>query len=416
MTKDLPRILLVSEASLDQERTGLNRTLLNLFVGYPPERFMIYTIQSSHRDYPTPPPLDKNIAAFPESFLPYINNRLGLVINPLIRFINFQLLDWLPIYEQAKLEDFSPEIVLICPVGIPALLVGYKVAQLFKVPFIPYFMDDWVTNNHQRWLSGGLQSLCHKVLEESSAWLMISSQLEKRLVQKFQLPLKRSQIVHNPVDLSNKTFPDFKLHSGKVFRIVYAGSIWAMHYDAIAVVAEAIYGLRCNGVDIELVLYTDQCFWNNYQTNWQKWEVIYGSKIPYDQLNQYLQKAKLLLVASSFLPEMADFTSSSVQTKLTDYMVSGTPILACGPTYSACNQFIKDWNCGLVCETNEVAVIQKLLLKQMENSTELESLARNAFAVVSNHFDANKVRANLYEFIQETTEDRLISNQNHNNI
>ena len=189
-----------------------------------------------------------------------------------------------------------------------------------------------------------------------------------------------------------------------------------MHYDAIAVVAEAIYGLRCNGVDIELVLYTDQCFWNNYQTNWQKWEVIYGSKIPYDQLNQYLQKAKLLLVASSFLPEMADFTSSSVQTKLTDYMVSGTPILACGPTYSACNQFIKDWNCGLVCETNEVAVIQKLLLKQMENSTELESLARNAFAVVSNHFDANKVRANLYEFIQETTEDRLISNQNHNNI
>jgi glycosyltransferase involved in cell wall biosynthesis len=404
MTKDLPRILLVSEASLDQERTGLNRTLLNLFAGYPPERFMIYAPQASHRDYPTPPPLDKNIAAFPESFLPYINNRLGLVINPLIRYINFQLLDWLPIYEQAKLANFSPEIVLICPVGIPALLVGYKVSRLFKVPFISYFMDDWVTNNHQRWLSGGLQSLCHKVLEESSAWLMISSQLEKRLVQKFQLPFKRSLIVHNPVDLSNKIFPEPTPHTEKTFRVVYAGSIFSMHYDAIAVVAEAIYELRCSGVDIELVLYTDQSFWNNYQTSWQKWEVIYGSKIPYDQLNQYLQKAKLLLVASSFLPEMADVTSSSVQTKLTDYMVSGIPILACGPTYSACNQFVKTWNCGSVCETNQVSVVKDTLLRQIQNYSALLAFAKNAFEIVQEHFEVSRVRVKLYEFIKQTAQ------------
>jgi hypothetical protein len=37
--KDLPRLLLVSEASLDSQRTGLNRTLLNLFAEYPADRF-----------------------------------------------------------------------------------------------------------------------------------------------------------------------------------------------------------------------------------------------------------------------------------------------------------------------------------------------------------------------------------------
>jgi glycosyltransferase involved in cell wall biosynthesis len=265
-------------------------------------------------------------------------------------------------------------------------------------------MDDWVTNNHQRWLSGGLQSLCRKVLEESSAWLMISSQLEKRLVQKFQLPFKRSLIVHNPVDLSNKTFPEPIPHTEKTFRVVYAGSIFSMHYDAIAVVAEAIYELRCSGVDIELVLYTDQSFWNNYQTSWQKWEVIYGSKIPYDQLNQYLQKAKLLLVASSFLPEMADVTSSSVQTKLTDYMVSGTPILACGPTYSACNQFVKTWNCGSVCETNQVSVVKDTLLRQIQNYSALLAFAKNAFEIVQEHFEVSRVRVKLYEFIKQTAQ------------
>jgi glycosyltransferase involved in cell wall biosynthesis len=412
MKKDLPRLLLVTEASLSQERTGHNRTLINLFEDYPKDRFMLYASDKSIKNNPPSPSFKDGVVSFKEQPISYISNRLGRFINPFLTIINHQIIDFFPLDNQNKIVDFKPEVILICPNASVDLIVGYKVTQLFDIPFLIYFMDDWGELWHTEWLTGNIQSIYKYILEKASGWLMISPELEKRKIERYKVFPLRSLIVHNPVDLSNKTFPKSISHTEKTFRVVYAGSIFAMHYDAIAVVAEAIYELRCSGVDIELVLYTDQSFWNNYQTSWQKWEVIYGSKIPYDQLNQYLQKAKLLLVASSFLPEMAGFTNSSVQTKLTDYMVSGTPILACGPTYSACNQFIKDWNCGLVCETNDVPVIQKLLLKQMQNSTELESLARNAFTVVSNHFEANKVRSNLYEFIRETTEHRLISNHN----
>jgi glycosyltransferase involved in cell wall biosynthesis len=400
MEKELPRLLLVSEASLSQEGTGINRTLVNLLEGYPSDRLMLYTPDQNLKNNPTAPQFAKNVAAFPQEFLPSLNNRVGSWINPLISSLNHQLIDILPLANYAQIAEFSPEIILICPNGSLGLLMGYKVIQYFDVPFLIYFMDDWVVLNHKRWLSGNVQSVCHSVLQQASGWLMISNQLEKNLIERYKIKPERSLIVHNPVDLSHKTFPDFKPQSEETFRIVYAGAIWPMHYDAVAVVAEAIHVLRCSGVNIELVLHTAPSFWNFYQQNWEKWEVTYGSLIPYNELNQYLQKANLLLVASSFLPENSHLTSSSVQTKLTDYMASGRPILSCGPGYAACNLFVKNWNCGLVCEANQVEAIQEILLKQIQDPSDMYVLAKNAFEVVQNHFEVSKVRSKLCEFIK----------------
>ena len=403
MKKELPRLLLVSEASLDRERTGLNRTLLNLLEDYPVDRFMLYTPKESLKNFPTSPPLNQNIAVFPERFIPQMNNRFGTLLNPIFQTINFQLLDWLPLVEQEKIAAFSPQVILICPVGTLGLLMGYKVAQSLRCPFITYFMDNWAAFNHLRWFSGNVQQLCHFVLKQASGWLMISSQLEKQLMKQYQIVPKRSHIVHNPVNIRNKKLPDFVPYTSETFKIVYAGAIWPMHYDAIAVVAEAIYELRQSGVNIELILHTPLNFWHLYQKSWETWEVTYGSLIPYEQLNDYLQKANLLLVASSFLPEYAHMISSSVQTKLTDYMASGKPILTCEPSYGACNEFIKTWKCGVVCETNQITKIKEILLEQLQNTSELYQLAKNGFEVVNNHFETNIVRNKLYDFIQKST-------------
>ncbi|MHC5725604.1 MAG: glycosyltransferase family protein [Nostoc sp.] len=401
MEKNLPRLLLVSEVSLSQEGTGINRTLVNLLEDYPADRLMLYAPDQSLRNDPTAQRFQKNVIAFPEQFLPYQNNRLAPWINPLIASSNYQLFDWLSLANYDKIADFAPELILICPNGPLALVIGYKVIQSFDSPFLIYFMDDWVAFNHTRWLTGNIQSVCRSVLQQAAGWLMISPQLEKELAQQYKITPKRSLIVHNPVDLSNKIFPHSTPHSGKTFRIVYAGAIWTMHYDAIAVVAEAIYELRCDGVDVELVFYTGTTFWDLYKESWEAWEVNYGSLIPYEELNQYLQLADLLLVASSFMPEYAHITRTSVQTKLTDYMASGRAIFACGPTYSACNHFVKTWNCGLVCETNQLAQVKEILLNQIQNIDKLEILGKHGFAVVHEYFESGRVRSNLYNFIQE---------------
>ncbi|WP_052055446.1 glycosyltransferase [Myxosarcina sp. GI1] len=397
---DLPRLLIVSEATLSEDSRGANRTLANLFENYPRDRLMVYAPAEQLKNEPTSTRLASRSNSFKGSFLPPVRNRLGKFINPLITAINLQLLDWLPIENRESLEDFRPEVILICPITTRCLLMGYKVAMYFDCPFAIYFMDDWIATDRTSWLSSGVQKLSDWLLAESTGWLMISEQLQDSLSKRYQIVPQQSEIVHNPVDLSDKQTPDFEISQATTFKVLYAGSIFAMHYDAIAVIAEAIYHLRQEGKDIELVLHTSEKFWQQYQDSWHKWQVTKGGFIPYEQLNQCLQQGNLLLVASSFLPEHKYMTNSSVQTKITDYMASGTPIFASGPNYSACNNFIKKHDCGLVCETNKVSEVKKYLLEQISNQQLNQKYAATAFKVLEEKFEKQRVSQRLYEFIK----------------
>lgn len=398
MATDLPRILIVSEASLSKEGMGVNRTLFNLFENYPSERLMLFAPEKSLKYQPTAPPFNQQVVPFIDSYLPSVKNRIGKLVNPLLTAVNCQLLDWLPIPNRKSLEAFAPEVILICPITFSSLIMGYKLTQHFQCPSFIYLMDDWLKNVTLWWLSGNVQTVGYQLLKDSAGWLMISEQLEAELSHRYELVPQHSLIVHNPVDLSGKKLPNEVTQREGTFRVVYAGSIWPMHYDALAAVAEAIFELRCDGQDIELVLYTDQGFWDFYKTKWEYWQVVYGSLIPYNELDSHLKKADLLLVATSFLPENSHMVRSSVLTKLTDYMAAGRPILSCGPDYSACNHFLKKWDCGLVCETNKVPEIKEIIIKQMQNRSD-QTLAKLAWETLNNNFEKSKVTTKLYQFI-----------------
>ena len=400
MTRDLPRMLLVSEVAFSEESKGASRTLLNLFENYPANQLALFSPMQSASSASL---LGQHSFSFPEGYLPPLYGRyapIGKFLNPLINSTNLQLLEWLPIPQKEKLEAFSPEVILICPISPSCLLMGQKLYKHFGIPFLIYFMDDWMATDHPQWLSSSVQTLTYQLLREAAGWLMISEPLQETLSKRYQLEPKQSMVVHNPVDLSGKKPPDEEIPNTGTFRIVYAGSIWPMHYDAVAAIAEAVFQLRRDGKDIELILHTDQYFWNTYEDKWQNWEVTNGLSIPYQELDSYLKRANLLLVASSFLPEQSFMTSSSVQTKITDYMAAGRPILSCGPDYSACNKFIKKCDCGLVCETNQVPIIKDFLVEQMNNSYANQRFAKTAFEVLQNNFEKYKVTQQLYQFIE----------------
>ncbi|MCM1981243.1 glycosyltransferase [Lyngbya confervoides] len=398
MTTQFPRLLLVSDAPLCQEGTGINRTLVNLLKDYPADKFMLYTSSDSAL---TASHFRQNVAAFSEGLLPFLRNRLGTWINVIIAQANLQLIDWLPIPERKKIESFAPELILICPGNTSTLLMGAKVSHQLHVPHLIYLMDDWVDQVRYRWWSGSVQRLTHDLLADANGWLMISRILQQDLEKRYGVHPKRSLVVHNPVDLSTLIPPDFTVHEG-TFKVVYAGSIWTMHYDAVAVVAEAIFELKQEGYDIELFLHTPQQFWDQYRQNWKTWQVSYGGMIPYHDLQHYLQRADLLLVASSFTAEHAHVTRSSVQTKLTDYMASGRPVFCYGPDYSACNNFVLQWHCGLVCAAQDISTINLFLKRTIDDRSTNQNLAKVAFDVVSQAFDRRQVSCEFYQFINES--------------
>jgi glycosyltransferase involved in cell wall biosynthesis len=398
----LPRLLLVSEATLDEKSTGLNRTLFNLLAHYSPDHFMLCAPEDALQTNPPAPPFGQYVTSFPCRFsLPW-RNRIVALFSSLLDLLNLQLIDLFPVPNTTKISSFAPEIVLICPNGPLGLLMGYKIAKFLQCPYLVYLMDDWIATQYQQWLGGSIQAYCYRLLKDSNGWMVISSQLEQSLIERYGVKPRQSLVIHNPVDLLDKELPNFTPHQRETFRIAYAGSIWNMHYDAIAVIAQAVSELRQVGQNIELVLYTQDEFWSAYQDSWESWGVIYGGLIPYVKLHHSLQQADLLLVASSFLPQYANITRSSVQTKITDYMATGRLILSCGPSSGACNDFIKKWNCGVVCETQNLVDVKGLLLDILKAPERFSCLAENAYGVVKSHFEINRVRSKLNEFIQQT--------------
>lgn len=413
MSSDLPRLLIVSELTLSFSKEGksANPTLFNLFDNYPPELLLQFTPTIYLNNSPPAPPFQNRAISFQNQYLPVLNNRLGKLINPLSSALNLQLLDLLPIANHKAIKEFDPEVILVCPITPDCLLLGKKLTQLFNCPFIIYFMDDWIAVNTAKWLSGTVQGIAKELLQASDGWLMISNQLQKELSNRYKVAPKQSMIVHNPVDLSATDSLNLENNHTGTFTVAYAGSIQVMHYDALAAVAEAIFQLRCEGKDIELVLYTSQVFWKCYENKWRNWDVKYGSLIPYQELYQYLNKADLLLVATSFLPGNAHVVGSSVLTKLTDYMMAGRPILSCGPNYSACNQFINQWGCGLVCETNNIKSIKYFLQEQIHNRTSNQKLALKALEALKSNFEKKYIHSQLYNFIPQIS--KKYYNKNH---
>lgn len=404
METSLPRLLLITEATLDEKATGLNRTLFNLLSDYPMDRFMLYAPEEQLEYNPPAPPFGQHITSFSQGFSLGWRNRIEAWLSPLIRRWNLQMIDLLPVPNAKTINDFSPEVILICPDSPIGLVMGYKVAQSLNLPFLIYMMDDWVAKNHQRWFTGNTQAYFQRLLQDADGWIVISSQLEQILIERYAVKPERSLVAHNPVDVSSQEPPDFEPNQLTTFRIAYAGSIWVMHHDVVVLIAEAVFELRQEGHDIELVLYTQDGFWATHQDFWEACEVIHGGMISYAELHRHLKQADLLLVAASFLPEYAHMTTSSVQTKITDYMAVGKPIFSCGPIGGACNEFVRRWNCGLVCETNELTEVKTYLLEQIQNRVGNQSLAKKAYQVLLDDFEMSKVNRSFYKFIQQSNE------------
>ncbi|MBL9094247.1 MAG: glycosyltransferase [Planctomycetaceae bacterium] len=398
---DLPKILLVSETTLATTKSGVaaNPTLFNLFNRFSPERILSIAPESATIAHPPQSPFDRNYLDFKTEFVPR-PRRGRRFVDPFFRLIDIQIREFLPIPHLDRITAFDPDVVVVSPITADVLVYGRQLAASLKKPFVVYFMDDWSALDRRCWFTGGIRRTVRQLLADSDAWMMISDELRDAMALRYGVPLRPTLVVHNPVDLATAPPPNFELRRSGTFRIVYTGSIQPMHADALFAVAEAVDRLRTAGEDIELVVHTAPYFEAKYRDAWSRWGVILGSLLPYDQLFRTLQQADLLLVALSFDERQAHMAMYSLLTKITDYMATGVPMLVCGPKDCASINFINRWNCGLTCDTPNVADIAEVIHLHLRRPPSDKQLAERAYNCLVERFSTEPVQARLQEFLR----------------
>lgn len=408
--ESLPRLLLVSDVPLAHDGVGIDRTLYSLFDTYPADKFLLYTRGRPSGCEVDPSKFSQRSVQFPHRFLRPVFTRFAdtpgvAALNATISYLDFTLRALLPPAGLRRLREFDPEVVVVCPNSPTDLVQGHLVARRLRRPLAVYFMDDWPAAQTQSWLGGDVAAVAGRLVRDADGWIMISQALADEMATRYKAVAKPTFIAHNAVALDAAATPDFSVHGG-TFRIVYAGSIWPMHWDAIAAVAEGCALLRQEGADVEFVVHCPERFWSERGPWLEDHGVQYGGFVIHDALSAALLRADLLLVASSFLPEYLPYTRSSVQTKLTDYMATGRPILSVGPAGCACHDFVDTWQCGLMSTASDPRRMAADLRHAMADRAANAALGRRAYDVLRSEFERAIVTKRLFQFLGNMADHR----------
>lgn len=390
MTTALPRVLLVTDADLTVGSRGAGRTLLNLFSRYPAGALLAisgcarapYEMDGGHRVL---------------AGAPGLSDRLVRPLRGTIGDLDALWSRWKPLSDGAAVAAFAPQLVVAMPTGAVGVALAGRCQSM--APLVTYLMDDWLA--HVRSAPFLFDTTRHgrSLLRASSGWLAISPHLMESM-RAFTGVDRPAQVVHNPVPLGPGEPAALSVARTGKFRVAYAGSVWPMHRDAVAAVAASVARARAEGMDMEFVLFTDRYFWGRYETDWRRWGVVDGGLIPYAELGTALGDCDLLLVASSFDGAQAHMSRSSVQTKVTDYMAAGRPILGCGPHDAASNRFLRERECAYFAEDRAPDAVDAALRACVQARADGPALARRAYDVVKREHEVGEVTARLYGFLQ----------------
>ena len=391
MTAAPPRLLLVTDADLAPGSRGAGRTLVNLCSRYPEGRLLAV---STNADAPFRMEGGQRVL----SAAPGLPGRVTQALRGLLGHVDAAWVAVRSLPGRAEIERFDPQLVL----AVPTHPMGIALAERCRSfgPLVTYLMDDWLAFEPGIALAFDTRRRGRTLLRDSAAWLSISPYLLSS-TREFAGVDRPALVVHNPVSLAASPPAALAAPRAGRFRIGYAGSVWPMHWDAVAAVAQGVQRLSAAGTDIELVLFTDRYFWGRHQDDWRRWKVVDGGLIPFAELGGALGGCDLLLVASSFEPSQAHMSRSSIQTKVTDYMAAGRPILACGPPQAASNEFLRRHDCALFAEDPAPATIDAALRQCVAARGEGPAMARRAWEVVRREHDLVGVTDRLYAFLGE---------------
>jgi glycosyltransferase involved in cell wall biosynthesis len=195
----------------------------------------------------------------------------------------------------------------------------------------------------------------------------------------------KGYIIHNPVPYEpevEQLIVETGNLNGKTMEILYAGSIYAAHYDAFKNLVRAIDKIQ----NFRLRLITSQ------RKFILKIKGIKGSFIFFDKLKsqseifELQKKADILFFPLAFNSPYPRLIRNSSPGKMGEYLASGKPVLVHAPSDSFLSWYFKEKNCGIVADKNDHEFLAEKLMEVTGNDSILEEIVKNAMNCAKKDF------------------------------
>lgn len=291
------------------------------------------------------------------------------------------------------LKDNNTQLLVACSGDLLDIPAGALAAKRLGVAFVPYFFDDylyqwtgWRRRIAQKWVS--------IAIAEAAGAIVPNEFLSDEYLRRYNLT---TQVIRNPVlpharlDTSPR---HIKTEDHK--RIVYTGSVYHAHYDAIRNLLQA---LEAAPNLAKLYLYTAQSPTELAQHGIVGPNVQICGHVSQDKAMKVQEAADLLFLPLAFFSTIPEVLRTSAPGKLGEYLASGTPILVHAPADSFLSWFFRKYQCGEVVDAPDGRYLVKAVRRLLSGGADIERMVVRARQVAATEFDADLQAEIFYKYL-----------------
>ena len=423
-----PRILHIGQPF--NKHSGGGITISNLFKGWPKESLAVATnfnlsgkpdtsvcenyYQLGYDGKLHPFPLNiflakiktgKVIYATANNSIPAKSNKgkfskLYSLITRILNFIGiYNVFYKLKITPEFKkwLFEFNPDIIYSQLSTLELIRFVSEIQQLTNKPVIIHIMDDWpAIINKQGFLYFYWKRVFDRefrnLLDKSTVLMSICDTMSEEYkirYGKYFIPF------HNPIETSYWLPFAKKDHSIKdKFTILYAGRIGRGIEKSISDIADAVNLLYRSNDKIVFEIQTFDISRLNKIIRFND-HIKRTDPIEYADLPEKFASADLLILPEDFDSESIEFLKFSIQTKVAEYMISGTPILVYADERTALAKYALKDGWAYVVTQNNIGELTRAINELFSNYSLRKALSEKAREIALKNEDAEIVRENF---------------------
>ncbi len=411
---DFPRVLVVASIKFNQQAGG-GVTMGNLFRGWPHDAIaQIHTDLFTKADesvctnylYLPESPIrwpsfrPRAIASLTKQVLMFAIGR-RVTLGPWVRMEN--LLKWS--------RQFAPDVIYARPNDNPTFYwwLTRKLAQSLGIPYVTHIMDDWPARYEDRqglinylFWKPALRQILQSLFDGAAINIGISEEMCQAYGKRYGC-----QFVpfHNCIDVSEWSIVEKSYHTGGEFRIVYLGVVTEdKELGSLIDIRDTVVSIRGQGYPVSLLIYSARQWKDTIQRHLVHSPfVVYGGYVCPVDLPEVLSRANLLVLPINFDRESLTYVGYSLQTKVPEYMASGTPVLVYGPPTSPNVRYAMREGWGLVVDQHDKARLEKAIMKLMEDSDLQARLGKRARELAFRNHNAAVVRKQFLQLMSDVT-------------
>jgi glycosyltransferase involved in cell wall biosynthesis len=292
---------------------------------------------------------------------------------------------------------FNPDIIYSQLSTLELIRFVSEIHKLFYKPVALHIMDDWPSVINTPGLlfpywKKVIDREFRELLDKSSIFMSICESMSEEYKIRYN---KEFIPFHNPIEIGNwlpysKT--DWSLKDK--FTILYAGRIGRGIKKSVFEIAKAVNSISKINNNVVFEIQTNNLFDLKKLIRFND-HIKWVKPIEYTELTKRFSNVDLLILPEDFDSASIEFLKYSIQTKVPEYMISGTPILVYADKRTALAKYAIRDGWAYVVTNNDGILLMQALEKLYSNQSLRKELAERAREIAIQNEDAMIVRENF---------------------